>query len=101
VLNAGGNIMIRPLNDNVLLKKEVIENKTASGIILSTNENKEENVGLVVAVGNGKLEDGKRIEMSVKVNDRVIFDKYATTTVKFRDEEYLLIPESKILAVID
>ena len=93
--------MIRPLNDNVLLKKEIIENKTASGIILSTNENKEENVGLVVAVGNGKLEDGKRIEMSVKVNDRVIFDKYATTTVKFRDEEYLLIPESKILAVID
>lgn len=93
--------MIRPLNDNVLLKKEVIENKTASGIILSTNENKEENVGLVVAVGNGKLEDGRRTEMSVKVNDRVIFDKYATTTVKFRDEEYLLIPESKILAVID
>ncbi|MBR0230064.1 MAG: co-chaperone GroES [Erysipelotrichaceae bacterium] len=93
--------MIRPLNDNVLLKKEIIENKTASGIILSTNENKEENVGLVIAVGNGKLEDGKRVEMSVKVNDRVIFDKYATTTVKFRDEEYLLIPESKILAVID
>ena len=93
--------MIRPLNDNVLLKKEIIENKTASGIILSTNENKEENVGLVIAVGSGKLEDGKRVEMSVKVNDRVIFDKYATTTVKFRDEEYLLIPESKILAVID
>ena len=93
--------MIRPLNDNVLLKKEVIENKTASGIILSTNENKEENVGLVVAVGNGKLENGKRSEMTVKVNDRVIFDKYATTTVKFRDEEYLLIPESKILAVIE
>jgi len=93
--------MIRPLNDNVLLKKEIIENKTASGIILSTNENKEENVGLVIAVGNGKLEDGKRVEMSVKVNDRVIYDKYATTTVKFRDEEYLLIPESKILAVID
>ena len=93
--------MIRPLNDNVLLKKEVIENKTASGIILSTNENKEENVGLVVAVGNGKLENGKRSEMTVKVNDRVIFDKYATTTIKFRDEEYLLIPESKILAVIE
>ena len=93
--------MITPLNDNVLLKKEIIENKTASGIILSTNENKEENVGLVVAVGNGKLEDGKRCEMTVKVNDRVIFDKYATTTIKFRDEEYLLIPESKILAVIE
>ena len=93
--------MIKPLNDNVLLKKEIIENKTASGIILSTNENKEENVGLVVAVGNGKLEGGKRTEMSVKVNDRVIFDKYATTTVKFQDEEYLLIPESKILAVIE
>ncbi len=94
-------IMIKPLNDNVLLKKEVVENKTASGIILSSNENVEENIGVVVAVGNGKLEDGKRIEMTVKENDKVIFDKYSTTEVTYKDEKYLLISESKILAVID
>ena len=94
-------IMIKPLNDNVLLKKEIVENKTASGIILSSNENVEENIGVVVAVGNGKLEDGKRIEMTVKENDKVIFDKYATTEVTYKEEKYLLIAESKILAIID
>ena len=93
--------MIRPLNDNVLIKKEIVENKTASGIILSSNTNVEENIGIVVAVGNGKLEDGKRIPMNVKENDRVIFDKYSTTEVSYQDEKYLLLPESKILAVID
>ena len=93
--------MIKPLNDNVLLKKEVVESKTASGIIISTNENVEENIGLVVAVGDGRTEDGKKIPMTVKVNDRVIFDKYATTDIKYQNEEYMLIAESKILAVIE
>lgn len=93
--------MIKPLNDNVLIKKEVVENKTASGIILSSNRNDEENIGIVVAVGNGRMEDGKRVEMTVKENDRVIFDKYATTEVSYRDEKYLLISEGKILAVIE
>ncbi len=93
--------MIRPLNDNVLIKKENLENKTASGIILSTNENKQENIGVVVAVGEGKLVDGKREPMTVKKNDRVIFDKYSTTEVKYQNEEYLLIAESKILAIVE
>ena len=93
--------MIKPLNDNVLLKKEVVENKTASGIILSTSEKSEENVGVVVAVGNGKMVDGKREPMNVKVNDKVIFEKYSTTEVEYQNEKYLLISESKILAVIE
>ncbi len=93
--------MIKPLNDNVLIKKEVIENKTASGIILSTNENKEENIGKVIAVGEGKFVDGQRVPMNVKVDDQVIFDKYSTSTIKYQDEEYLLVSESKILAVIE
>ena len=93
--------MIRPLNDNVLIKKENLENKTASGIILSTNENKQENIGVVVAVGEGKVVDGKREPMTVKKNDRVIFDKYSTTEAKYQNEEYLLIAESKILAIVE
>ena len=93
--------MIRPLNDNVLIKKENLENNTASGIILSTNENKQENIGVVVAVGEGKVVDGKREPMTVKKNDRVIFDKYSTTEVKYQKEEYLLIAESKILAIVE
>ncbi|MBQ9036604.1 MAG: co-chaperone GroES [Erysipelotrichaceae bacterium] len=93
--------MIKPLNDNVLLKKETTENKTKSGIILSTNESKEENIGTVVAVGDGKIVDGKKVALTVKTKDRVIFDKYSTTEIKYNGEEYLLIPENKILAVIE
>ncbi|MBR0474955.1 MAG: co-chaperone GroES [Erysipelotrichaceae bacterium] len=93
--------MIKPLNDNVLLKKETTENKTKSGIILSANESKEENIGTVVAVGDGKIVDGKKVALTVKTKDRVIFDKYATTEIKYNGEEYLLIPEDKILAVIE
>ena len=93
--------MIKPLNDNVLLKKETTENKTKSGIILSANESKEENIGTVVAVGDGKIVDGKKVALTVKTKDRVIFDKYATTEIKYNGEEYLLIPEGKILAVIE
>ena len=93
--------MIKPLNDNVLLKKETTENKTKSGIILSANESKEENIGTVVAVGDGKIVDGKKVALTVRAKDRVIFDKYATTEIKYNGEEYLLIPEDKILAVIE
>jgi len=93
--------MIRPLNDNVLVTKLVIENKTASGIILSAKEGQEENIGVVIAVGEGKMEDGKRIPMTVKKKDHVIFDKYSTTEVTYQNEKYLLIPESKILAIVD
>ena len=93
--------MIRPLNDNVLVKKETIENKTASGIILSAKENTEDNIGVVIAVGEGSLVDGKRVPMTVKVNDKVIFDKYAGKEVEYQGEKYLLVSESKISAVID
>ena len=93
--------MIKPLNENVLLKKEIVENKTASGIIVSTSEKSEENVGVVVAVGQGKLVDGKREPMTVKVNDRVIFEKYAANEIEYKNEKYLLIPESKILAIVE
>ena len=93
--------MIRPLNDNVLIKKDTIENKTASGIILSAKENTEDNIGVVIAVGEGSLVDGKRVPMTVKVNDKVIFDKYAGKEVEYQGEKYLLVSESKIYAVID
>ena len=83
--------MIKPLNENVLLKKEIVENKTASGIIVSTSEKSEENVGVVVAVGQGKLVDGKREPMTVKVNDRVIFEKYSANEIEYKNEKYLIV----------
>ncbi|MBO4537669.1 MAG: co-chaperone GroES [Erysipelotrichaceae bacterium] len=93
--------MIKPLNDNVLLKKETVENRTASGIILSASEKDAENTGVVIAVGDGKEVDGKKVPVSVKAGERVIFDKYATTEIEYEKEKYLLIPDSKILAVIE
>ena len=81
--------------------KNNVQITDASGIIVSTSEKSEENVGVVVAVGQGKLVDGKREPMTVKVNDRVIFEKYSANEIEYKNEKYLLIPESKILAIVE
>jgi len=93
--------MIKPLYDNVLIKKEVLENRTASGIIVSTSNAQQDNVGRVVAVGEGKIVDGKRIPVDVSVNDKVIFSKYSTEEVEINNEKYYLLSADKILAVIE
>ena len=93
--------MIKPLNDKVLLKIVTIENKTASGIILTTEVKEENNIGVVVAVGDGKIVDGKRVLPIVKKDDKVIFDKYAAIEVEYLNEKYLIVPEADILAIIE
>ena len=91
---------IKPLYDNVLLEKEKTEDKTASGIILSTKE-KEQAYANVVAVGEGSYQDGKLVPVPVKVGDKIIYKKYSTTDVKIDDDEYLLIASKDILAVVE
>ena len=91
---------IKPLYDNVLLEKEKTEDKTASGIILSTKE-KEQAYANVVAVGEGSYQDGKLVPVPVKVGDKVLYKKYSTTDVKIDDDEYLLIASKDILAVVE
>ena len=92
--------MLKPLFDNVVLTKEKQENKTVSGIILS--ESKEQpQIGKVLAVGPGKMENGSLIKPTVKAGDRVVFKKYGTTEVELDKEEYLVISESDILAIIE
>ncbi len=93
---------IKPLADRVLVKEDIEnkEQKTASGIIIpiSAQEDKEGKRGKVVAVGAGRIEEGKVIQMSVKVGDNVLFqwgDK-----IKVDEEEYYIVKESEILAVI-
>ena len=93
--------MIRPLNGNVLLKRTIVETKTASGIILSADAKEEENIAIVVAVTEGKVVDGKQELPLVKVNDKVIFDNYAATEVEYLNEKYLIVPETDILAIIE
>ncbi|MCR4256120.1 MAG: co-chaperone GroES [Candidatus Uhrbacteria bacterium] len=95
---------VRPLFDKVLVTSSSKEETTASGLVLPDTASKERpEQGTVVAVGPGRYdEDGeKRIPMSVKVGDKVVFKKYAPDEVKVEDKEYLVLSESDIIAVIE
>jgi chaperonin GroES len=93
---------IKPLNDRVLIKR--IENKgeqVKSGIIIPDTAKEKPQEGLVVAVGEGKLDDnGKRMAMTVKKGDKVLFAKYAGSDIKLDDEDHLILREEDILGII-
>ena len=93
--------MIKPLADRVLLKMEEEEEKTKSGIILSTSAKEKPQTAKVIEVGPGEKIDGKLEEMYVKKGDRVIINTYSGSDVKYEGEEYLVIRENDIIAVID
>ncbi|GIV96785.1 MAG: 10 kDa chaperonin [Herpetosiphonaceae bacterium] len=94
---------IRPLADRVVVKPVEREEKTKGGIFLPDTASKERpQEGTVVATGEGRIDDnGKRIPMSVKTGQRVLFAKYAGTEVKLDDEDYLILAEKDILAIIE
>lgn len=93
---------VTPLGDRVLVKRVAADEKTKGGIILPDTAKEKPREGIVVAVGNGKLLDsGKRQEMSVKKNDRVLFSSYAGSEIKLDNEEMLILGEDEILAVIE
>jgi len=99
----GNASKIIPLGDRVLLKVSEDKNgsKTASGIYIPDTVDKEKpEQGKVVAVGEGKYIDGKLIPLNVKVGDKVVFSKYGYDEVKVGEEEFLIIKEDNILAVI-
>ncbi|MGQ9675604.1 MAG: co-chaperone GroES [Chloroflexota bacterium] len=92
---------LRPLGDRVVIKPQPREEVTKSGIVLPDTAKEKPQEGLVVAVGPGRmLDDGKRAQMEVKNGDKVIYAKYAGTEVKLEDEEYLIVGEKDILAVL-
>jgi chaperonin GroES len=92
---------IRPLGDRVVVKPIQKEEVTKSGIVLPDTAKEKPQRGQVVAVGAGRLtDDGKRLPMEVKVGDEVLFAKYAGTELKIDDEEYLILSEKDILAVL-
>lgn len=95
---------ITPLNDRILLKPLSVEelNTTSSGIIIPDTVSKEKpEQGIVIAVGEGKWENGKRLPMSIKVGDKVVFSRYGYDEVKLEGEEYYILREENILAVIN
>ena len=96
----GGNKMkLVPLADRVVLKQSTPEEKTKSGIILTSQTQEKPQQAEVVAVGPGGLVDGKEVTMHVKVGDVVIFSKYAGNEVD--DEEYIIVKQSDILAIVE
>ena len=93
--------MIKPVADRVLIKMKESEETTKSGIILSAASKEKPQIAKVIAVGPGGNVDGSNIEMYVKENDTVIVGKYAGTEFKYESEEYLIVKQSDILAIIE
>ena len=90
-----------PLSDRVVLKQLEAEETTKSGIILTSSAQEKPQEAEVIAVGPGKVEDGKEVKMEVKVGDKVIYSKYAGTDVKLDGEEYVIVRQSDILAIVE
>ena len=92
---------VTPLGDKILVRRLEAEEKTAGGIVLPDTAKEKPKEGKVIAVGSGKLlEDGKRNAFQVKKGDRILFTSYAGTEVKIDGEDYLLMPEEDVLAVV-
>ena len=93
--------MIKPLADRVLIKMIEGEETTKSGIILSSGAKEKPQIAEVLAVGEGKVIDGKKEEMYIKVGEKVIVSEYSGTKVKYEGEDYIIIKQSDILATVD
>jgi chaperonin GroES len=93
---------VRPLHDRLIVKRLEEEEKTKGGIIIPDTAKEKPIEGKVIAAGTGRLnKDGKKMPMEVKTGDRVLFAKYGGTEVKMDGEEYLMMKEEDVLAVIE
>jgi len=95
-------MQVKPLYDRVLLKRIEAEEQVRGGIIIPDTAKEKPQEAEVVSVGDGKIdEDGKRIPMTVKKGDRILIGKYSGTDIKIDDEEYTIVREDEILAIIE
>ncbi|MFO7153597.1 MAG: co-chaperone GroES [Caldicoprobacter oshimai] len=92
---------LRPLGDRVVIKALETEETTKGGIVLPSSAKEKPQMAEVIAVGPGGMVDGKEVKMEVKVGDKVIYSKYAGTEVKLDNEEYIIVRQSDILAVVE
>lgn len=92
---------IKPLTDRVVLKMEEDKKETESGIILAGSSKEKPQIASVVEVGPGGIVDGKEVRMYIKKGDKVITSKYSGTEVKIDDEEYTIVRQSDILAIVE
>ncbi len=94
-------INLKPLGDRVVLKLLKAEEKTKSGIVLPNQAKEKPQEAQVIAVGPGGIIDGKEIKMEVKEGDLVIYSKYSGTEVKYDEQEYVIVKQSDILAIVE
>ena len=92
---------LSPLGDKVVLKQLEAEETTASGIVLPGNAQEKPQQAEVIAVGPGGVVDGKEVKMQVSVGDKVIYSKYAGTDVKLGDEEFIVVRQNDIVAIVE
>jgi len=92
---------MKPLADRVIIKMDEVEETTKSGIVLASTAKEKPQVATVIAVGPGGLVDGNEVKMYVNAGDKVITSKYSGTEVKFDGEEYIIVRQSDILAVVE
>ena len=92
---------IRPLHDRILVKRQEEKEVKKGGIIIPDTAKEKPQEGKVIAVGNGKVSDeGKKIPLDVKAGDKILFGKYSGSEVKIDDEEYVIMKEDDVLAII-
>jgi chaperonin GroES len=93
---------IRPLHDRIVVKREEEKEVKKGGIIIPDTAKEKPQEGKVIAVGNGRVtEDGTKIPLDVKARDKILFGKYSGSEVKIDDEEYLIMKEEDVLAIIE
>lgn len=93
---------MRPLQDRVIVERVEEEEKTVGGIIIPDTAKEKPQEGTIIAVGKGKvLDNGTKIELDVKVGDKILFSKYAATDIKIDGKEYLIMREDDILGVVE
>ena len=92
---------IKPLADNVVIKATEAEETTKSGIVLTSASKEKPQIAVVVAVGPGGIVDGKEVGMTLKKGQKVIAAKYAGTDIKIDNEEYTILRQSDILAIVE
>ena len=92
---------LSPLGDKVVLKQLEAEETTASGIVLPGNAQEKPQQAEVIAVGPGGVVDGKEVKMQVSVGDKVIYSKYAGTEVKLGDEEFIVVRQNDVVAIVE
>lgn len=92
---------LKPLGDRVVLQQLDAEETTKSGIVLPGKAQEKPQQAEVIAVGPGGMVDGKEVKMEVKVGDKVIYSKYAGTEVKLEDEEFVVVRQSDIVAIVE